>query len=231
MPVTALVRAIRFFSVVPPFPRLMLYAFAVTTSLSVAAIGIEPPRAASAALPILMLQLFATSTGFATHARRGHYDVLLTEGFGRLRTALVQWVIAAAPGIGSWLLLAVAELALAGTTRTLASGTLAALLMVSTLPWAVTVALPRFSGAIGWILLGVSTRAFPLVDLLDTAWNPLDPRWISTLRFFLFPARAAGINVVTDLALVIPALIAAGVSMGVALYWIHRAPLPLESGQ
>ena len=227
----SLLRAVHFFRVVPPLPRLMLWSFAVLTSAAAVALVLDPHQASSVTLPVLALQVFATSTGFTMHARRGHYDLLLTEGLGRARMGFVQWGIAAAPGVASWCLIVVAELVIAGSHRSLQSGTVAALFLVSTVPWAVTVALPRFSGAIGWMLLGVMVRTLPTPETLDAPWHSSDPRWVSTLRFLLFPSRAAGVDVANDLASVLPALIAAALSMALALLWLRRTTLPLESGQ
>jgi hypothetical protein len=229
----SLLRTILFFIVVPPLPRLMLHAFAVITVISVAGLGLDPHRAPGAAIPILTLQVFATSTGFAAHARRGHYDLLLTGGVGRVRTAIVQWLMAAAPGVASVGVLAAAEAALAGTRTTLASGTMAALFLVTTLPWAATVALPRFSGAIGWILLVVVTRSLTAPgDGFHLAWSAnSDPGWVAALGFLIFPVGAAGSDIGGKVLLLAQALVGGVVSMAIALRWIQQTPLALETGQ
>src|SRR5262245_42876425 len=113
---TALVRAVHFFSVVPPLPSLMVHSFVFVTIASAVSMALGTDRAATAIVPTLVLQVFATSTGFTAHARRGYYDVLLTEGVGRLRTALVHWLMSAAPGLVSWLIVAGAERMIVGTT-------------------------------------------------------------------------------------------------------------------
>lgn len=229
----SLLRAAHFFMVVPPLPRLMLHAFAVVTVMSAAALGLDARRAHGAAIPILTLQVFATSTGFAAHARRGHYDLLLTGGVGRLRTAVVQWLMAAAPGVASLGMLAAVEAAVVGTRATLASGTMAALLLVTTLPWAATVALPRFSGAIGWMLLVVVAGSLTVQgDAFDLTWSPAsDPGWAAAVGFLVFPVGAAGADVAGDVDLVAPALACGIASMALAFRWIQRAPLALEAGQ
>src|SRR5262245_60556402 len=149
----ALVRALKFFTVVPPLPRLMVYSFMFVTVASVLSMSLDVSRAPAVTIPVPVLQVFATSTGFTAHARRGYYDLLLTEGIGRLRTALTHWLMSSAPGFVSWLVLAIAERTIAGTSNALAAGSITALVAVSTIPWGTTVALPRFSGAIGWMLL------------------------------------------------------------------------------
>ena len=67
----------RFFLVVPPMPLLMIGAFAVITVAIAAVVVLNPSRATGALTPILLLQLFACSSGFDVPARRGHYDLLL----------------------------------------------------------------------------------------------------------------------------------------------------------
>ena len=146
----------RFFLVVPPMPRLMVGALLVVTVVSAVVILVEPSRSAGALTPILLLQLFACSSGFDVPARRGHYDLLLTRGEARRRVIVTHWAASALPGVLCWLLLAIVGYTVnRGGSRAalLSAGTLAAVILVSTIPWATTVRLPRFSGAIGWLLI------------------------------------------------------------------------------
>src|SRR5678816_1999866 len=145
----------RFFLVVPPMPLLMVGALLVATGVSAAVIVVEPSRTSGALTPILLLQLFACSSGFDVPARRGHYDLLLTHGEARRRVIVAHWGASAAPGLLCWLLIAAVRCAISnGSERTLLLnvGTVTAMILVSTIPWAITVRLPRFSGAIGWLL-------------------------------------------------------------------------------
>jgi hypothetical protein len=223
----------RFFLVVPPLPRLMFHSFAVVTALSAVALALDSRRAHAAAVPILTLQVFAVSTGFAAHARRGHYDLLLAGGIGRVRTALVQWMTAAIPGVTCWAILAALEAGLTGRSATAATGTLAALFLVSTLPWALTIALPRFSAAIGWMLAVVVIRSLALPDDTGLAvWSsPPDAGWQAAISFLIVPVIAAGSDVSDTPFLVAPGLVAGCVSMALALGWIARMPIALETGQ
>ena len=132
---------LRFYRVVAPVPPLVGWTFLVLVLIGTLVIVHDPTRAASALIPVLLLQLFAASSGFEVPARRGHYDLLLTSGSGRASMALVHWGTSVAPGIIAWLALVVIEQLASGgnVSRLLASGTLAALCLVSTLPWAITV--------------------------------------------------------------------------------------------
>ena len=67
--------------------------------------------------------------------------------------------------------------------------------VVSTLPWAMTVALPRFTGAIGWLLLGVMVVTLtPLGDREGAVWRASleDDSWLAAWEFLLFPMRLLG---------------------------------------
>lgn len=228
---TALARALKFFTVVPPLPRLMLHSFVFVTVASAVSMSVDLSRAPTAVVPTLVLQVFATSTGFTAHARRGHYDVLLTEGVGRLRTALTHWLMSSAPGLVSWFVLALTERTITGTTHALGTGSLTALVAVSTIPWGTTVALPRFSGAIGWMLLCVmAVTLAPHAIALDRYDGTFANGWASVLGALVFPVRLVGADAQGVSMLALP-LIASGASMMAALIWIAYTPLPLEAAQ
>lgn len=230
-------RLAHFFRVVPPIPRLMGATFAAITCAAVIVVGIQPGRAAAALTPVLLLQLFAASSGFSVPARRGHYDLLLTIGESRRRIAVAHWLASILPGIVSWLIVAAAELvATRGSAASaLASGSITAVLLVSTLPWAMTVSLPRFAGAIGWLLaltiVAMSTSAGRVSQLFGTLAGGRS--WIETvLALLLYPPMLVG-EAVTGAHgfIVVPALLVAGGSMIHALLWIERHDIPLEAAQ
>src|SRR6188474_3842015 len=127
----------RFFLVVPPMPLLMVGALIVATSVAAVVIVVEPSRVSGALTPILLLQLFACSSGFDLPARRGHYDLLLTHGEARGRVIVAHWIASALPGVLCWLLVAVVGYAVnRGDSRAtlLNAGTLSAVMLVSTIP-------------------------------------------------------------------------------------------------
>jgi hypothetical protein len=226
----------RFFHIVSPLPSLIVWTFVVIVSIGAVAIGNDPATAPGAMVPVLLLQLFAASSGFEVPARRGHYDLLLTSGCGRVRMALVHWASSVAPGLGAWLVLAGIEAAASnGAMRQLTTtGTWAAVWLISTLPWAITVRLPRFSGGIGWLLaLAVSTTIWPGTgpsvgpagtehsDVLSSAWS-----------FLVYPPMWVGHELHShDLAAAAPALLVAGSAMVVACRWVSRTGVPLEAAQ
>jgi hypothetical protein len=230
------VSPLRFFRVVPTQPALIVWTFVVAVALGAIAIVREPSRSEGAMIPVLLLQLFAASSGVEVPARRGHYDLLITSGHHRISMALVHWATSIAPGVLAWLTLAAVEAAVRGfpNTRILATGTVAAVGLVSTLPWALTVRLPRFSAGIGWLLAlamsasvlssGIAFGSHHSNDVAGLIWSA----WV----FLVYPALFVGRELTLDEALIAaPALVLAMASMMAACRWVSRASIPLEAAQ
>ena len=120
------------------------------------------------------------------------------------------------------------------SSRLLASGTLAALGLVSTLPWAITMRLPRFSGGIGWLLaLAISTSVWPSASVSIGQSSPdVGSLLSSAWGFLVYPAGLVGHELrLTDLGAIAPALVLACGSMVAACRWVSRASVPLEAAQ
>ena len=228
----------RFFFVVPPMPLLMIGALLGVTGVSAVVILVEPSRAAGALRPILLLQLFACSSGFDVPARRGHYDLLLTRGEPRRRIIVAHWAASALPGVLCWVLLAIAGYAVnSGGSRAalLNPGTLSAVLLVSTIPWATTARLPRFSGAIGWLLiLAMLSLAAPgmLVADLSTSiegWK----EWLKVAwAVLVYPPLLVGQHLEgRETLVVVPGLLFAIVGLLTAFWSVDRRDIPLEAAQ
>jgi hypothetical protein len=185
-------------------------------------------------VPVLLLQLFAVSSGFEVPARRGHYDLLLTSGHPRVWMAVVHWATSAAPGAVAWLVLAAGERAAgAGHLNLLTSGTLTAMGLVSTLPWAINVRLPRFAGGIGWLLA---------LALSSHVWSPAAPAGLPgpgvgqliwpAWTVLVYPAGLVGRDLdVSQGVIAAPAIILAAGAMAAACLWVSRASVPLEAAQ
>jgi hypothetical protein len=228
---------VRFLRVVSPVSSMTTGTFGVLTLISTIAITGDPTRSSNALIPVLVLQSFAASSGFALPARRGHYDLLLTRGNSRTSIALVHWGASIVPGLTSWLVLAVLELVMSsgGSDRLSASGTCAAVFLVSTLPWAITVALPRFSGGIGWLLVAVTTSTTLSMDVFarwtvsstrieELAW----PAW----SFLVYPPGVVGRHLDgAEIAAVAPGLVLASATLIAACRWVARRDVPLEAAQ
>jgi hypothetical protein len=233
--VKATLYLLRFFHVASPLPALVVWTFGALVAGACAIVVLAPGRTAGALAPLLVLQMFAASSGFAVPGRRGHYDLLLTRTGGRTSIALAHWVSSIAPGVAGWLIVGSVE-ALATDTASvaLASGTCAAVALVSTIPWAATIALPRFSGGIGWLL--VLTIAAISLSPGDDAWlvhaGELDGFVARASAFLVYPIAVVGKHLSSrEWMMMAPALALAIVSMTAACAWVRRATFPLEAAQ
>ena len=230
------VSPLRFFRVVPTQPGLIVWTFLVVVAIAAIAIARVPSRSADLMRPVLLLQLFAASSGFEVPARRGHYDLLLTSGHRRIWVALVHWAISIAPGVLAWLVLAVVEVTArhGADTNLLASGTCAAMGLVSTMPWAITVRLPRFSGGIGWLLVWtLSTSVLSSGRMPGSSGaNEVGESIWSAWEFLVYPAVFVGRELsIGDGLIAAPALVLALAGMVAACRWVSRASIPLEAAQ
>jgi hypothetical protein len=227
-------RTLHFFGIVRPVPRLIRVAFAGITLASAIALVAPHGSETRALLPVLALQLFTVSTGFIRDARRGHFDVLLTGGIARAEAAIVYWALAALPGITSWVALAVIDLAAHGHAGLLRAGSVAAMVSVSTIPWATTVPLSRFTGSIGWLLaLVIVTGLPPVSQTAEQVWTRSagESREFGLLAFLLFPARLIGEPLDDNAWAIIGVVTLALFGMGCAAAWISSTDVALETGQ
>lgn len=214
-----LLYVVRYFQVVPPVPRLMMLTFAVLTVVGGGLTTVAGAANGAVAVPILALQAFAASTGFAVLARRGYFDLLLVRGQPRMRIAFVQWMLAIVPGACCWVgLAAIQGVGHSGANPFLQPGTVVSFLMVSTIPWAANVALPRFAGAIGWLLLVCLVESGGVI-------------WPDSLHDVIFPVALLGAGLSGHVEAMTTALAVSLASMTVALIWVHRADIRLEAAQ
>jgi hypothetical protein len=107
---------------------------------------------------------------------------------------------------------------------------------VSTIPWAITVPLPRFAGAVGWLLvLAVGSALLPhgvrggLVAGDLTGESPV----LEAVAVLLYPMLLVGRDLTgrAAAAMVMPALVFAVSLMAAAMWWIRRMDVPLEAAQ
>lgn len=208
---------IRFFRVVPPVPVLMTGAFAASAAAAAVALGLHASTPEGALAPVYLLQTLAASSGFAVPARRGHYDLLLTSGVSRLRIGVAHFAASVLPGILCWLVIAVLEAVTGGRFPhvSLATGTIASLIIVSALSWAVTVPLPRLTGGIVWLLVFVAPVNH---DLFPVSASMLASPWMlvgtDLSSFGVLPVLSAATVVATTV-------------IG-ALVWICRTDVSLQ---
>ena len=204
--------AFRYFQVVAVVPPLFLAGFVVTVAASAVTLTRDPSAATEALTPVLLLQLFAASSGFQIPARRGYYDLLLTSGTPRWQIALAHWLASVMPGITSWICVGMLELAGShgGRMAFATGGTCIAFFLVSTIAWATATSISRAPAAVGWLLVMT----------------------IPPLARFASPVQLLGTEVPRPLAVTLPAVfVIAMIPVGVAFARIVRGQVPLESAQ
>lgn len=227
---------VRFFRIVPPVPRLVT-VFSGAALVASAGLALMAPEATAAPLPtLLVLQIFAASSGAIGPARRGYYDALLSRGVGRVQLLWGHWMASLAPCTISWLVVAALERLSSGTggTRALSSGSLVALWLASSLPWAGTVALPRFAGAIAWLVVLVATlTTMPAGQTrLVAALGGTDATPWAPLAAVVYPMGLIGRSLTAEQWVVVaPALLVSVVAPTAAVVWFYRADIPLEASQ
>jgi hypothetical protein len=234
---TRLIYLARFFTVVPPMPLLMLGTFVVATVAAALVVLVDPSRAAGAVTPILLLQLFGCASGFDVPARRGHYDLLLTHGVSRRLVVCGHWLASALPGLTSCVVVATVFHAVQppDDSSLFSAGTIVAVTLVSTIPWATSVRLPRFSGAIGWLLILASVSL--LMPSLWTAEIPgaaeTSQAWFTAaFAVLVYPPLIVGHALeAPDGLVVLPALAIAALSVAIAVWSVIRRDIPLEAAQ
>lgn len=155
---------LRFFLLVPLQSRVMLCGLVGVALVGVVQVSVVPAAGRDAALTLLLLQMFSASSGFVIPARRGHYDPILTGGASRSAVVASHCALSIVPGVSAWLVLGLGEW-LTGGHAVWSTGSAMALFLVSVGGWAGTVALPRLSGGVTWIVLMLACLSGP------TAWR------------------------------------------------------------
>lgn len=150
------VSSIRFFLVVSPPPSWMRVALVLVGLTGCVMLWLNPADVDSALGSILLLQMFAASSGFLSAASRGHFDSVLVSGRQRWHIALASLMAAASPGAVAWLAVAVLAAALGHGADALAAQRLVAFFSVSSVAWAIGLALPQAAAGGLWALVLVA---------------------------------------------------------------------------
>lgn len=142
---------------------------------------------------VLFLQLFAASTGYRESLRRGHFDPILVGGTSRWRIAGAHWAISVGLGLLVWTVLTILELAVHANRRltSLNPAQIAVFLYASTAVWALTLPLPRYLGAVLWLILLVVLQSTQQLQAMRVTFTPVPETWAEIVRsatsVFLFP--------------------------------------------
>lgn len=230
------IRPLRFFRVVSLHSPYLLLGLALVGILGIVTVSLDHAEGTYALTPVLLLQMFAVSSGFQVPARRGHFDLLLSGGSTRIRIVLTHWALSALPGFAVWIGVGVAELVVSEGVhaRAFLTGSAAALLLVSVVAWALTVPLPRLSGGVVWVVTMVVavTMTTDWRDALIAAARGDGTLVSRAFLFLLFPFSLIGTRIeLIDLPSVGPVLVSGLVLWAAAIWWIVRADIPLETSQ
>jgi hypothetical protein len=231
--VTSVIFLVAFFRAAPPVTRPMVLCLWGTAGLGSMAMAAGVAGGATVLTPLLVLQIFAASSGFGLAMRRGHYDLVLSRGIGVSGLMTAHWLASIAPGLGAWLAVALIERFVASDHRAaLTSGSVLAFLLASSLPWALTTPLPRFAAAIGWLVLLVTSLAVVpsgQLRLLD-ALRDRRPSVLGAVAVVTYPMGLLGDDATRlPVGTAGPGLACAIGSMLGALAWHRRAEVPLEA--
>jgi hypothetical protein len=179
-----------------------------------------------------LVQLFASSTGFVRHATRGYYDPILLAAPHRRPVALAHFLVSSAPGAGAWIAAGAAQ-AIAARTATVPAFRPAGwvgLLLVSSIPWAASIRVPRFVAGALWLTLtaslAISGKLLVPLALLHSqpGWagqHPIRALALGLAFPVVLPSFVWPPAVLTGFAFVAIAALAAGVET------VARAEFPL----
>ena len=228
--------ALRFFRVVPLHSTYMLVGLAALGLFGIAELLVDPQRGMDVGVPVVLLHMFAVSSGFFVPARRGHFDLLLTGGGSRLQIALAHWFVSVTPGLAVWLVLGITEAVLLGRGRgaVFSNGSVAAMVLISMLGWALTVPLPRLSGGVIWLVvlfIALSASGEWRSSLMSAAEGG-GSQWSLGVMFVVCPLLMVGTRLggMQVLAL-LPGLGLGALATAAAVAWISRSSLSLEASQ
>lgn len=144
---------VKFFAVVRPWPTSIVLLMLVVTVFGLVSTWLNPAELDSGLGMLLFVQMLLASSGFATTARRGHFDPVLVHGHDRVGALAAQWLASIAPGALAWIAVSAAAWKLGNPSAlsALAGTRLAAFLIVSAGAWTTGFLLPRGSGGALWI--------------------------------------------------------------------------------
>ena len=147
--------ALRYLQIVAAVPPLFLAGFAVAVGAAAATLATDSSAVVEALTPVLLLQLFAASSGFQVPARRGYYDLLLTSGSSRWQIAMAHCVSSIVPGLTAWIAVACLEIATSHGARfdSVSPGTCVAFVAGSLIAWSASLSLSRGTAAVAWLLI------------------------------------------------------------------------------
>jgi hypothetical protein len=215
-------------------PPAILLAMAALIAWAGYLVVVAPDDLRAPYVVLLLCQSFAASTGYATRARRGHFDQVLAGQPSRARFALVHASMSTMVGGIAWCTLSVLDALGAGGHWPLGftPKALAAFVYISTLAWALSVPFSRYSAGVCWLIVAIglagSGRLLALRNnyvAVEGAWRSI---WTGTGSALMFPPVMVGEPSTPPATLIVLVVLAAVAATGGGVAFIARYGLPLE---
>jgi hypothetical protein len=186
---------------------------------------------------VMLCQAFAASTGYATRARRGHFDQLLAGRRSRVRFAVTHASISMLIGAAVWLLVCVLDAVGAGghwplglTPRALSS-----FVYLSSLAWALSVPFSRYSTGVLWLIVAIALAASGRLLVLRNSYALAADTWSGVWHAagpaLVFPPIVMGELSSPPNAVIAVLLVAAGVALAAGMTFISVYSLALEDAE
>ena len=136
--------------------------FVLLGAFAIWALGAMPADRGAPFVPIMLLQMFAASSGFRQAADDGCFDVLLTSGPSRFRIVMLHVLASVGPGVTCWLAVGLLERGWHGDVAVgFGAGPVVGLLLVSALSWAISALTARLAGGLVWLMALVAVAVSP----------------------------------------------------------------------
>jgi hypothetical protein len=183
---------------------------------------------------LLLCQSFAASTGYATRARRGHFDQVLAGQSSRARFAFVHASMSIVLGAIVWCTISTIDGLGAGGHWPLGftPKALAAFVYISTLAWALSVPFSRYSTGVCWLIVAIglagSGRLLTLRNnyaAFEGGWRGI---WTGAGSALVFPPVMVGEPSTPPAVLIALIVLAAATAVAGGVTFISRYGLPLE---
>ena len=146
------ISVMRFFWATTPPPRMLFMLWTALTGGGLWWMLSEVSSSTGLFAVCLYLQMFAVSSGFMPSARAGHFDPVLGGLTSRVRSATAHWLLSSVPGVTAWVILGSGEWLISerGAAVAFRTSSLAAIALVSTVAWLLTLPFSRWAGAVMW---------------------------------------------------------------------------------
>ena len=223
---------VRFINMVTPVRTVLLLPMGATLLFGVWLETQNPGSSDAAVAFLIVLQLFAVSTGFVSHARRGFYDPIL-EQVPRRSVAIAHFLCASGPGGLVLVGIGAAELIAGGRAHAFGASAWTALALVSSVAWAVSVRGGALSGGAVWLLLSlaflVSGKGLRMLAVLKAAELGGASLRDIVVTGLLYPMTIPSLNLSSAAAAILLGVAAIALAAGVE--YIARADFPIREEQ